>query len=114
MTVGFVVEPLTLVDVAIGMKEFSSSTSLVILPLTLVARLVRPNHCALTVPQTAFPLALVDSACLVVVSASFNWDVFLVNPTQRLFRLFMFKIFAVYFRSHFQYLVFASLQETTH
>lgn len=114
MTVGFVVEPLTLVNVAIGMKEFSSPTSLVILPLTLVARLVRPNHCALPVPQTTFPLALVDSACLVIVSASFNWDVFLVNPTQRLLRLFMFKIFAVYFRSHFQYLVFASLQEATH
>jgi hypothetical protein len=113
MTVGFVVKPISVVDVAIGMKEFTSSTSLVVLPHALVPCLVWPHHSALAMSQTTFPLALVDSACLVVVSATFNGNVFLVNSTQRFLRFFMFEIFAVYFRSHFQDLVFASLQEAT-
>jgi len=114
MTVGFVVEPIPIVDVAVGMEELPSSTSLIILPLAFIACLIWPNHSALSVPQATFPLALVDCTCFVVVSASLDCFVFLVHTTQRLFRLIMFEVFAVNFRSHFQYLVLASLQETTH
>jgi len=79
MSVGFIVKPLPVVDVAVSMEEFSLSASLIILPLPFVARLVWPNHSAFPVSQTAFPLALVDSACFVVVSASLNRDVFLIK-----------------------------------
>lgn len=114
VTVGFVVEPVTIVDVAIGVEEFTSSASLVILPHAFVARLVWPHHGALAMPQAPLPLALVDSPCLVVVGANFNGDIFLVNSTQRLLRFFVLEILAVHLGSHLQDLVLPSLQEAPH
>merc|ERR1712038_1545483 len=46
--IGFVVCPPTVVDISIGVEELASSTRLVILPLTNIARVAIPHHGAST------------------------------------------------------------------
>jgi len=72
---GFVVQPLALVDVAVGVLELALPVRLVKSPLALVARTVRPNLMSEAVSHIVQPLSSVDSSVLQLDSAHLNYGV---------------------------------------
>lgn len=67
--VGFVFMPFAIEDVPIDMVKHATSMSLVILPLTLVARSIRPGLLTEAMAQVTHPLSVVDSSILKSVLA---------------------------------------------
>eukprot|EP00441_Pelagodinium_beii_P022566 CAMPEP_0197657458 /NCGR_PEP_ID=MMETSP1338-20131121/44638_1 /TAXON_ID=43686 ORGANISM="Pelagodinium beii, Strain RCC1491" /NCGR_SAMPLE_ID=MMETSP1338 /ASSEMBLY_ACC=CAM_ASM_000754 /LENGTH=68 /DNA_ID=CAMNT_0043233827 /DNA_START=815 /DNA_END=1021 /DNA_ORIENTATION=- len=64
LAVGFVVTPLTLVDVAICMNKLPEALCEAISPLAVEARTIRPLLQAMTIALIALPLATVLDAVL--------------------------------------------------
>ena len=57
LPIGFVVDPITLVDVAINVGEFAEAVRPIILPVSFVARPVLPNLLTVAITESANPLS---------------------------------------------------------
>jgi hypothetical protein len=64
VTIGLVIAPLSIVDVSIGMHEFTLAVSLVIFPLTDILGAIRPSLRSVTMPLAAFPVTVVNCSGL--------------------------------------------------
>jgi hypothetical protein len=61
---GFVVEPLSLVDIAVRVVEDALSISLISMPFSLIARPVGPSLLALSLTLSILPLALIGNSII--------------------------------------------------
>ena len=112
-SVGLVVHPAAVVDIAICMEELSLSTRLIVLPITLISGIVNPNHVSISVTQATFPLAIVDSTCAICVHLARQLCVALVRSVECLFCFVRFEIFALHLTSELHYAVLAPLDEAS-
>lgn len=92
LAIRFIIQPLAIVNVPISMQEFALATCLIELPISLISCRVWPNHRSTTVAKTAFPLALVDCACLIRVDPVRQADVILILADEGFFGFFTLKI----------------------
>ncbi len=92
VSICFVVQPCAIINIAVGMKEFSFSACLVELPLAFISRIVWPDHRATSVPETALPLASVNSSCLVSVNPVFKRSIRLELTAKSLHRFIDLKV----------------------
>ena len=70
---GFVVDPLSLVDISSGLDESSLSVGHVVGPVSLVKGSVLPDLPAHPPPHAFFPLSIVDGSVV-----KFYWRLFLI------------------------------------
>ena len=70
MAVGFVINPVSFVDITINVGEFSKSLSSVIFPVSLVAGSIRPHLLAIAITESTNPLSSVGGPGLVPVGWS--------------------------------------------
>ena len=75
VSICFVIKPCAIINITVGMKEFSFAAGLVELPLPFISRIVWPDHRATSVPQTAFPLTSVNSSGLIGVNSVFKGSI---------------------------------------
>ena len=113
VTISFVVAPVTIVCVSVRMEKLPSSTRLIVTPFSFIASTVRPYHRASSVSQVTLPLAGVDRASPIVVSALLQWRILIkFCLCQRLKRLFRLEVLADRLISQLLNPVLASFQET--
>lgn len=68
-SIAFVIQPLTLINVAISVIESALAACVVKIPLAIILGTVGPLHNTVTVSQTPFPLAFENRASFVSVHA---------------------------------------------
>ena len=113
VAVSLVVEPLPVVDVAVRVEELALPACLIVLPVTFVAGIIRPDHRATPVSQATLPLSGIDGSCLVRMHSSFQCRALRIDSVQCLPRLFALEIFTLNFARHLQDAVLPSLEEAT-
>jgi len=64
MAIGFVILPLTLVDIAIGMPELALTIGFILAPLTLISSAIRPHLDSRSMSHLHIQISFVDSSIL--------------------------------------------------
>ena len=64
MSVGFIIEPLSIIDIAISVDKFALSIGFVLTPVAIVFGSVRPLLGSSSISEIIEPLSLVDSSVL--------------------------------------------------
>jgi len=70
-SIGFIVDPVTFIDISINMYEFSMTMSPVVFPLSFVASTIRPYLDPISITKTTYPLPLIGSSSFESVKRSF-------------------------------------------
>jgi hypothetical protein len=80
VAVGFVVDPVSFVDITIYVNELSLPMCSVVLPVSFVARPIWPYLFAKAISKAAYPLPLVGSACFKCIEFTFfSFCIWIVN-----------------------------------
>ena len=92
----FIVYPGTIVDISVGVEEFSITTRLIELKITLVARPIHPHHRASAMAQATLPLARVDGSSSIRVNLMLEARVVTVPSYQCLLCFIYLEVLAMH------------------
>lgn len=112
--VSLVIQPLSLIDVSIGVEELTLAAGLVKLPLSDVPGAVRPLHVSIAVAETALPGTGVDSARLVGVDTVCQLGGIFVRSMKGLLALVSLEVLRLHLTGQLEDLILLSLEETSY